>query len=124
MAIIGHEIGHIALRHGIHDLAIEQARYSAESAFDELETDFDEETLKLSNELEEVVEQAVKACVLVRDDKQEYEADAISVELLKRYKIKKKYLISALNKVNFALGNKYPRYKTQMEKRIKKLKRK
>ena len=36
VAILAHEIGHIALRHGIIDIALEQARYSADKAFDEL----------------------------------------------------------------------------------------
>jgi len=124
VAIIGHEIGHIALRHGVKDLAIEQARYSAEAAFDELDQEMDEETLKLTDELEEVVLQAVEACALVRDDKQEFEADDVAVEILNRYILSKKHLINTLKKVYLALGNKYPRYKAQMEVRMKRLKKK
>lgn len=121
VAIIAHEIGHVALRHGIRDVAIAQARYSAESAFDELETHMDADTLKISDELEKVVEQAVNACRLVRDDKEEFEADEISIALLKRYKINKKYLISALKKVKLAVGKTYPQYNQQIIKRLKKL---
>lgn len=124
VAIIGHEIGHIALRHGVKDLAIAQARYSAEAAFDELDQEFDDETLKLSDELEEVVEQAVEACALVRDDKEEFEADDVAVEILERYKLNRKYLINTLKKVYLALGNRYPRYKAQMEVRMQRLKKK
>lgn len=121
VAVIAHEVGHIAMRHGIRDLAIEQARYSAEAAFDELETHMDAETLLISDDLELVVEQAVNACALVRDDKEEYEADEISRELLRRYKIHKKYLINALKKMSRSLGNEYPRYKNQLNLRVRKL---
>jgi hypothetical protein len=117
-AIVAHEVGHIIMRHGIKDLAIEQARYSAEAAFDELEMHMDSESLAISDELEEIVDQAVKACVLVRDDIEEFEADDISVELLYRYKLDKKYLKSALQKVLLQMGNKYPRYKDQITRRI------
>jgi len=123
VAIMAHEVGHIAMRHGIRDIAVEQARYSAEKAFDELDEHMDEDTLEVSEELDEVIDKAMEACALVRDDKEEYEADSISKELLRRYKIESKYLIDALNKMTFALGDKYPQYKKQIQKRIKKLKR-
>ncbi len=121
VAVIAHEVGHIALRHGIYDLSIEQARYSANEAMEELDKELDDETIKMSKELEEVVKEALDACKLVRDEKQEFEADEISLELLNRYKINKKYLLSALNKINLALTKKYPEYKTQMERRINNL---
>jgi Zn-dependent protease with chaperone function len=123
VAVIGHEIGHIAMRHGIKDLALEQARYSAEQAFEELDSHMDKDTLEISEDLDEIMKTAMEACALVRDDKEEYEADAISKELLRRYKIDSKYLINALKKISFELGSKYPQYKKQIQKRIKKLKR-
>lgn len=122
VAVIGHEVGHIALRHGIRDIALEQARYSAQRAFDELDTHLDDDSLRLSKELEQVIEQAQKACALVRDDYMEDEADDFSMELLRRYKIDKRYLISALQKVHAKLGSKYPRYKKQLAQRINRIK--
>lgn len=122
VAIIAHEIGHIALRHGYKDLAIDQARYSMKEAFDELESDtFTEDELTLSNELESIIDQAVEGCKLVRDSKEEYEADDIAIELLRRYKIDKKFLKETLLKIYMKMGNKYPDYKTQLELRIKKI---
>ena len=56
-----------------------------------------------------------------RDDKEEFEADEISVMLLERYKLKKRYLKNALKKIQSRLGDKYPRYKRQMQKRIDKI---
>ncbi|MCG8573061.1 MAG: M48 family metalloprotease [Spirochaetes bacterium] len=122
VAIIGHEIGHIALRHGVQDLAYEQAKYSAEQAFDELDSMLDENTLRLSAELEDVVAEARNACVLVRDDKQEFEADDVSVELLRRYKIDSSYLKDTLRKVYLQLGSKYPRFKDQLVRRMNRIK--
>lgn len=122
VAVIGHEIGHVALRHGIRDIAIEQARHSASKAFDELDSHLDDDSLKLSKDLEQVIEQAQKACALVRDDHMENEADDFSMELLRRYKIDKRYLVSALQKVHSRLGSKYPRYKKQLAERIKRIK--
>lgn len=124
VAIIAHEIGHIIMRHGIEDVAVAQARYSAEQAFDELDMDIeaDEYTLALDEELEEVIAQAVDACALVRDDKQEFEADKIAIELMRRYKIDKMYLKRTLEKVYSKTRQKYPEYKSQMDRRIKAIK--
>ncbi|OHD13485.1 MAG: hypothetical protein A2086_03400 [Spirochaetes bacterium GWD1_27_9] len=121
VAILGHEIGHVALRHGIIDMAIDQARASMQEAFDELDTMLDDETFAISQDLENVIKQGVEACKLVRDDKEEFEADAVSIELLRRYKIDKSYLINALNKVTNALASKYPDYKSQTIRRVTKL---
>jgi len=122
VAILGHEVGHIALRHGVRDIALEQVRYSADKAFDELDELLDEDTLAISKELDDVIKQAREACKLVRDDKDEFEADQVSVELLRRYKIDKSNLTNALNKVSIALANKYPDYLLQTQRRITKLK--
>lgn len=123
VAVLAHEIGHIALRHGFRDLAIDEARASMKSSFDELESKtFTERELFLSQELESIIYQAVEACKLVRDSKEEYEADDVAIELLRRYKIDKKFLKETLAKVYLKLGNKYPQYKVQFELRIKKIK--
>nr|HPO50832.1 M48 family metalloprotease [Spirochaetota bacterium] len=121
-AILAHEVGHIALRHGVRDIALEQARFSADKAFDELDEFLDEDTLAISKDLDNVIKQAREACKLVRDDKDEFEADGVSVEILRRYKIDKSYLINTLNKVTLALATKYPEYLSQTQRRIKKLK--
>jgi len=123
VAVLAHEIGHIALRHGFRDVAIDEARAAMKSSFDELESEtFSEKELALSEELESIIDMAVEACKLVRDSKEEYEADDVAIELLRRYKIDKKFLKETLAKVYMKLGNKYPEYKTQFELRIKKIK--
>jgi hypothetical protein len=124
VAILAHEVAHIAMRHGILDLTLEQARYSADQAINELDEMLSDDELKISEDLDTVVEQARNACAIVRDDKEEYEADDIALELLKRYKIDGKYLIEALKKMNLAIMDEHEGYKAQTEKRIKRLSKK
>ena len=81
----------------------------------------DEDTLAISKDLDSVIKQAREACKLVRDDKDEYEADKVSVEIMKRYKLDKSNLVNALNKVSLALISKYPEYQSQTKRRIDKL---
>lgn len=122
VAILAHEVGHIALRHGVRDIALEQARFSADKAFEELDEFLDEDELAISKDLDSVIAKAREACKLVRDDKDEFEADKVSVELLRRYKIDKSNFLSALNKVTVALASKYPDYLSQTQRRITQLK--
>jgi putative metalloprotease len=122
IAVIAHEIGHIALRHGFKDLSLELLRESTDEAFGELDTELDSDTREISDDLETVIGEAVKACQLVRDDKEEYEADQVAVELLRRYKVDRQNLIQALTKTYQQLKSEYPDYRSQLDKRIKKIK--
>ena len=123
VAVLAHETGHIALRHGYRDLAIDTARMSMNEAFDELAMEtLTEKEMEISSMLEDVIDQALEAIKLVRDDKEEFEADDVAVELLRRYKINKKYLKDTLAKVYLKMGTKYPEYKTQFERRISRIK--
>lgn len=123
VAILAHEIGHIAMRHGYRDLAIDTARENMKESFDELDSEtLTEEEMELSDELQSIIDSAVEALKLVRDDIEEYEADDVAVELLRRYKINKSYLKNTLAKVYLKLGSSYPEYKTQFERRISRIK--
>lgn len=123
VAILAHEIGHIAMRHGYRDLAIDTARENMKESFDELDSEtLTEEEMELSDELQSIIDSAVEALKLVRDDIEEYEADDVAIELLRRYKINKSYLKNTLAKVYLKLGSSYPEYKTQFERRISRIK--
>ncbi len=124
VAVIAHEIGHIAKRHGIKDLNFDIAKQSAQSQFDELDdlTLTDEEK-SVSQDLDSIMDEATKACALVRDDIQEFEADEVAMELLRRYKIDNSYLKKALSKVYTATStNAQPQYKEQTQKRLARIK--
>jgi predicted Zn-dependent protease len=123
VAILAHEIGHIAMRHGYRDLAIDTARENMKESFDELDSEtLTEEEMELSDELQSIIDSAVEALKLVRDDIEEYEADDVALELLRRYKINRSYLKNTLAKVYLKLGSSYPEYKTQFERRISRIK--
>jgi len=123
-AVIAHEIGHITMRHGMKELMTEQARYDSNKGFSELDKELDESTLNISKDLEDsIVKNALNAIKLVRSDIEEYEADSISKDIIKRYKIDKSYLISALTKMQGSLSAKYPEYKESIKNRIQKLKK-
>ncbi len=125
VAILAHEIGHIALRHGIYDLAVEQARYSADEAEKELDAEtLNDDEIALTRDLESAVDEARKACALVRDDKEEFAADDVALELLKRYRIDGKYLVDALKKIDIAITGAHEEYRSQMERRIERLEKK
>ncbi|HBD94394.1 MAG: hypothetical protein A2015_00540 [Spirochaetes bacterium GWF1_31_7] len=123
IAVIGHEIGHIAMRHGIRDIALEQARKNMEASFDELDESLDSDYAAISEDLEDIIGDALKAAALVRDDIQEFEADDISMELLRRYRIERKYLASALGKVfNNLNADSMNEYKLQTQRRLARVK--
>jgi hypothetical protein len=48
----------------------------------------------LSDDLQDVIDEFVDKIKLVHDDKEEYEADEVEIELLRRYKSDKKYMKS------------------------------
>ncbi|HQJ07080.1 MAG TPA: hypothetical protein PLI57_11970, partial [Spirochaetota bacterium] len=92
-------------------------------SFDELDSEtLTEEEMELSDELQSIIDSAVEALKLVRDDIEEYEADDVALELLRRYKINRSYLKNTLAKVYLKLGSSYPEYKTQFERRISRIK--
>ncbi|MBP5449142.1 MAG: M48 family metalloprotease [Spirochaetales bacterium] len=117
VAVIAHEVGHIALRHGVKDMALDNARKNMEDAFGEIDEMLSEEEKMLSDDLQDVIDEFVDKIKLVHDDKEEYEADEIAIELLRRYKIDKKYMKSTLDKIQSAMGATYPEYKEQFRRR-------
>lgn len=120
IAVIAHEIGHIAMRHGVRDIAIDQARRNMQAAYDEFDSVFGEsEASLLSKDLENIITDALKTASLVRDDIQEFEADEIAMELLRRYRLDRKVLASALRKVFSNLNSSQMlEYKRQTERRL------
>ena len=122
VAVIAHEVGHIALRHGVKDMAIDNARKNMDDAFGEIDEMLSEDEKMLSDDLQDVIDEFVDKIKLVHDDKEEYEADEIAIELLRRYKIDKKYMKSTLDKIQSAMGATYPEYKEQFRRRMLRIK--
>ncbi|MBR3731035.1 MAG: hypothetical protein IKN25_00165, partial [Spirochaetales bacterium] len=81
-----------------------------------------EDDKMLSDDLQDVIDEFVDKIGLVHDDKEEYEADEVAIELLRRYKIDKKYMRSTLEKIYAALGSTYPEYKEQFRRRMLRIK--
>ena len=122
VAVIAHEVGHIALRHGVKDMALDNARKNMDDAFGEIDEMLSEDDKMLSDDLQDVIDEFVDKIGLVHDDKEEYEANEVAIELLRRYKIDKKYMRSTLEKIYAALGSTYPEYKEQFRRRMLRIK--
>ncbi len=121
VAVLAHEVAHIAVRHGVQDLAIDSARENMDDAFGEIDGMLSEDDKLLSDNLQSEIDNIVQAIKVVHDDKEEFEADKIAVELLRRYKIKSKYLKDALTKLGAMTTAKYPDYKTQFARRLSRI---
>ena len=93
-----------------------------DDAFGEIDEMLSEEEKMLSDDLQDVIDEFVDKIKLVHDDKEEYEADEIAIELLRRYKIDKKYMKSTLDKIQSAMGATYPEYKEQFRRRMLRIK--
>ncbi len=124
VAVLAHEMGHIALRHGMKTISMETATNNAQNQFDELDSTgiYTEAELALSQELDQIIRQAQDACALVRADSDEFEADAAAMELLRRYRIPNTFLKSALNKVFSSLSPALnQQYKSQVDRRVRRI---
>ena len=121
IAIIAHELGHLAIGHGSTDLQTEQIKNTATDAVKKLETSILEmggSTEEVSAELRKEADRSFEGFKLVMDDIQEYEADAFAVKLLRKNNISKKSIRQVLEKIMNSTIDKEPRYSTQMQKRL------
>lgn len=123
VAIIAHEIGHLALGHGMADLEKEQIRNAAVSAAKGMDAllkarGADPKTLNVAADMREAADYAFDGFKMVRDDKEELEADAFAVKLLKKNRIKKKFLIQTLERMLSSSVGDNPRYNLQLTNRI------
>jgi len=80
--VLGHEIAHILLKHGLKELSQQKVQIKAEDAFLELEKDLDEEKDSVEMELEELILNSYEKIVHERLLKYEVEADKVSTLLL------------------------------------------
>ena len=126
IAIIAHEIGHLALGHGMEDLLIEQTKNAATSAANKMDDMLrsmgsSEKVLNIAKDLRGEADRAFEGFKLVRDDKEELEADAFGIKLIRKNGISSKTMKKTLIKIlKFAPINDF-RYIHQLNERINKI---
>ena len=124
IAVIAHEIGHLAIGHGRDDLQTEQIRNTAVNSVMNMESSIVEmggSTDEVSKELRQEADRAYENFKIVRDDWEEFEADAFTIKLIRKNGIGKKSLKQALERALAATSGGDPRYIAQMKKRLAKI---
>lgn len=77
--LLGHEIAHVALYHGLRELDARSLHRKADSAFDELEMEMGEEKSDVEEDLNTIADEAYLKIIGGRARKDEMEADAYGV---------------------------------------------
>lgn len=116
-AILAHEIGHVALRHGLIELGEREMWIKADDAFADMEAEFEDaelqqpdEITEIENELEEIAFQSYNRVIEGRLDKYEKDADFYSLKLAARAGYKSWQIITILDRlhsVNTKSGNEH-----------------